>query len=137
MPASIRTRAVTRRQVRQYLGKAEEFLAVAEDCLVAARTTAATGNAIHAAINAGDVVCGALTRERAAGLDHRQVVTLLNRCGPPGPELATYLGRVLPLKTKTQYEPDDVPRGVAEKAVEWARRSVTMAGEVVAGMGDR
>jgi hypothetical protein len=135
VPGFIRARAVTRHQVRQYLGKAEEFLAVAEDCLAAGRTTAATGNAIHAAVNAGDVVCGALTGERAAGPDHRQAVTLLNRCGPPGPEVATCLGRLLPLKTKAEYEPADVPRGAAEKAVEWARRSVALAGDLVAGMG--
>jgi len=127
-----RTRPVRPAQVRQHLAKAEEFLAVAEDALAAGRTIAATGNAVHAAINAADAVCGARTRTRSAGPDHLQALGLLARAGPDGAEVARHLSRLLPLKTRAEYDPDDVPRQVASRAVATARRAVGVARRVVA-----
>ena len=57
MARSTRTKPVTALQARPYLAKAEELLAVAEDCLAAERYIGATGNSVHAAINAADAVC--------------------------------------------------------------------------------
>lgn len=131
MARSSRTKPVTAAQARQYLMKAEEFLAVAEDCLVADRLIAATGNAVHAAINAADAVSGIRTRQRAASEDHARAVDLLGQAGTDGKELANHLARLLPLKTKAEYEPDQVPRSTASKAVESARRAVTVARRVV------
>lgn len=37
------------------------------------------------------------------------------------------LRRLLPLKTKAEYEPDDIAPGVASKAVERAQRCVAVA----------
>jgi hypothetical protein len=54
----MRTRAVTAAQVRSYAAKAEEYLAAAKSELAEARSIAATSLAIHAAINAADVVTG-------------------------------------------------------------------------------
>ena len=37
------------------------------------------------------------------------------------------LRRLLPLKTKAEYEPDDIAAGVATKAVERAQRCIAVA----------
>lgn len=83
--------------------------------------------AIHAAINAADAVCGARLGQRAAGEDHEQVLTLLKQAGTDGTAVEKELRRLLPLKTKTEYEPDDVAPSIATKAVERAKRCVTVA----------
>jgi hypothetical protein len=63
--------------------------------------------AIHAGINAADAVCGARLGERAAGEDHEQVLALLRQAGSDGTKIEKELRRLLPLKTKAEYEPDD------------------------------
>ncbi|MBI2708831.1 MAG: DNA-binding protein [Actinobacteria bacterium] len=94
--------------MRGYLDKAGEFLAAAGDELAAERFIAATSLAIHAAINAADAVTGSRTGCRAAGQDHEEVRSLLWDSGKDGAELDKDLGRLLPLKTKAEYEPDDL-----------------------------
>ncbi len=131
MPKPSRTRAVTGSQVRNYLEKAEEFLAAADDELTAGRFVAATSLAIHAAINAADAVTGSRTGRRAAGQDHDEVRSLLRESSKDGAELEKDLGRLLPLKTKTEYEPDDVAASEAKRAVERAGRCVAVAKRVV------
>jgi hypothetical protein len=131
MARSSRTKPVTAAQARQYLVKAEEFLAVAEDCLSASRYVAATGNAVHAAINVADAVSGIRTRQRAAASDHGAAVDLLRLAGGDGKEVAKQLSRLLPLKTEAEYDPDQVPRPTATKAVESAQRAVAVARRAV------
>jgi hypothetical protein len=55
---------------RAFLRKAEEYLASAEDNLVAERYTAASGDAIHAGISAKDAIVTALTGATRKGKDH-------------------------------------------------------------------
>lgn len=38
--------------------------------------------------------------------------------------------RLLPMKTKAEYEPDQIPKSAADKAVERARRCVAVARRV-------
>jgi len=59
------------------------------------------------------------------------VLTLLRRAGPDGAALAQELIRLLSMKTKSEYEPDDVSRSAAAKAVERAQRCVDVARRVV------
>jgi HEPN domain-containing protein len=118
-------------QARQYLGKAEEYLEVAQESLAAGRFIAATGNAVHAAINAADAVCGSRTGTRSAGQDHDDVLKLLRQAGHEGEALAKHLARLLPLKVRAEYEPDDVPRSDAS-AVRAAERAVAVARRVLA-----
>lgn len=132
MPKPLRTRPVSASQVRAYARKAGEYAEAAASELGAERFIAATSLAIHAAINASDAVCGARLGERAAGEDHDQVLTLLKQAGPDGAKVEKVLRRLLPLKTKAEYEPDDVAAGVAAKAVERAQRAVTVAQAVAA-----
>jgi hypothetical protein len=118
-----RTRPVSAAQVRSYAAKAQEFAEAAASDLDAGRNVAA-------GINSADAVCGARLAKRAAGEDHDQVLGLLGQAGPDGAEVARDLRRLLPLKTKAEYEPDDIAPSVAAKAVERAQRCVAVAQRV-------
>ena len=130
MPKPMRTKPVSGAQVRAYAGKAEEYAEAAASEVGQGRFIAATSLAIHAAINAADAVCGARLGVRSAGEDHDQVLTLLRQAGVDGGKIATDLGRLLPLKTKAEYDSDDVAPAVATKAVERAQRCVLIARSV-------
>jgi hypothetical protein len=125
-----RTRPVSAAQVRAYAAKAQEFAEAAASDLGAGRNIAATSLAIHAGINSADAVCGARLGKRAAGEDHDQVLALLLQAGPDGAEVERELRRLLPLKTKAEYEPDDIASSVAAKAVERAQRCAAVARRV-------
>jgi len=127
----IRTRVVTAAQARSYLSKAEEYLAAAENGLAEGRSIAATSLAIHAAINSGDAVCGVRLGKRASGANHDQAIALLGESGKDGSAVAKDLRRLLTLKTKAEYDPDDIPLSAASRAVERARRCVIVARRVV------
>lgn len=120
-------------QSRAYARKAEQYLAAAADELAADRPIAATSLAIHAAINAADCACGVRLGRRAAGQDHDEAVALLRTAGPDGIEVARAVTRLLPMKTRAEYEPDDVPLSDAAKAVDRARRCVKVVSRL--GLG--
>jgi len=126
----MRTKPVSAPQVRAYTSKAQEYSDAAPSELESKRYIAATSLAIHAAINAADAVCGARLGKRAAGEDHDQVLTLLKQAGPDGVSVGKELGRLLPLKTKAEYEPDDIAASVAKKAVERSHRCIVVAAAV-------
>jgi hypothetical protein len=131
VPRSTRTRRVSAADVRIYLGKAEEFLVAARESLEAGHALAATSLAVHAGISASDAICGARTGERAAASDHGQVVALLGRAGREGTDAVRTLTRLMPLKNRAEYEPEDVPKTTAKRAVEQAERIVQIARQVV------
>jgi uncharacterized protein YbjQ (UPF0145 family) len=131
MARQVRTRNVSAAQARSYLSKAEEYLAAAENELVEERGIAATSLAIHAAINAADAVCGVRLGKRAAGQDHDRAGELLEEAGRDGAALGKDLRRLLPMKTKAEYDPDGISLSAASKAVERAQRCVTVARRVV------
>jgi len=114
-----------------YLSKALEYLAAASSELKQGRPIAATSLAIHAAINASDAVTGMRLGSRAAGEDHDQVLALLREAGKDGAEVERNLARLLPLKTKMEYEPDDISKAEAARAVERAARCVTVAERII------
>jgi HEPN domain-containing protein len=130
VPRPQRTRTVSAAQVRSYAAKAEEFAEAAASDLEAGRNIAATSLAVHAGINSADAVCGARLGKRASGDDHDQVLVLLRQAGPDGAEVERELRRLLPLKTKAEYDPDDIAPSVAAKAVERALRCVAVARRV-------
>jgi putative hemolysin len=113
------------------VAKAQEYLQAAEQELQANRRIAATSLAIHPAINASDAVTGARLGRRAAGQDHDEVLALLREAGRDGTDLAKDLARLLPLKAKAEYDPDDIAKATAGKAVERARRCVQVAHRAV------
>jgi hypothetical protein len=87
---------------------------------------------VHAAISAGDAICGARTGTRAAGGDHAQATVLLGQAGREGTDAARLLARLIPLKNRAEYEPQDVPKAAATRAVDQAERIVQIARQVVA-----
>jgi len=120
VPKRGRTRAVSTAQVRAYAAKAEEFAEAAASDLESGRNVAATSLAIHAGISSADAVCGARLGQRAAGEDHDQVLVLLRQAGLDGAEVERDLRRLLPLKTKAEYEPDDIaPSSAPNAAPPW------------------
>ena len=127
-----RTKPVTIAQAKQYLGKAEEFLASAKDDLTQSRMIAATSSAVHAAINASDVVTGVRSGQRSASETHSKAVELLKASGDDGVALAKDLSRLVALKPKAEYDPSDIAPGTARQAVEWAGRCVEIARRVLA-----
>ena len=131
MPKHVRARPVSRSDVSAYLAKAEQYLSAASDSLAAGRTIAASSLAVHAGINAADAVTGARLGVRATGENHDQALLLLRQAGPDGTAGARDLARLLPLKARAEYDPDDVPASVASRAVEHARRCVSTTRRVV------
>ena len=129
-----RTRAVTAGQARRYLAKAEEYADAASSELDAGRGIAATSLAIHAAINAADTVCGVRLGERTAGPDYDQVLALLKKAGKGGAEVGKDLRRLPLMKTKAEYDPDDIPLSMASRAVARGQKCVTVARRVVASL---
>jgi len=75
-------------------------------------------------------VCGARLGKRAGGEDHQQVLVLLRQAGPDGSMVERDLRRLLPLKSKAEYDPDGVAEAVARKAVERAQRCTAIASRV-------
>jgi hypothetical protein len=132
VPKPGRTKPVSAAHVRAYATKAEEFAEAAASNLQAGRNIAATSLAIHAGINSADAVCGARLGKRAAGEEHDQVLLLLRQSGPDGAEVERDLRRLLPLKTRAEYDPDDIAPSIAAKAVERAQRCATVARRVSA-----
>jgi len=59
------------------------------------------------------------------------VLTFLKEAGKDGADLEKDLRRLLPMKTKAEYDPDDIPLSAASKAVARARRCVAVARRVV------
>ena len=55
------------------------------------------------------------------------MLKLLAQLDEDGSELSKQLARLLPLKTKAEYEPDDIPQSAAEKAVARANSCMEMA----------
>lgn len=133
-PKPTRTKPVSGAQVRAYAGKADEYAAAAANEVAAGRYIAATSLAIHAAINAADAVCGARLGQRGAGDDHDQVLTLLGQAGPDGGAVGKELRGLLPLKTRAEYDPEDVAPATATKAVKRAERCVKIAGAIAAAV---
>jgi hypothetical protein len=132
VPKPQRTRVVTASQVRAYAGKSQEFADAAAAELAAGRAIAATSLAIHAVIIAGDAVCGARLGIRAAGDDHSGAITLLRQAGTDGADIERDLRRLLPLKTQTEYEPDDIGITTATNAVERSTRCAAIAFRIAA-----
>lgn len=62
--------ATQRNYAGSYLAKAQQYLASAEDNLTADRYTPATGDALHAGINARDAIVTALAGRTQKGKDH-------------------------------------------------------------------
>jgi hypothetical protein len=122
---------VTATQAVAYLAKAREFLAAAQLMLDADNRSAATGNAVHAGISAGDAISCALTGTVSTG-DHSDAAAHLKAIGGNGQQAARILQQLLPLKSSAEYDPFPVNPAAARKAVKAAERIVTLAERTIA-----
>lgn len=119
--------ALNTTDVRAYAAKAEEYLEAAGDAFESGRYNAATSAAIHAGINAADAITGSLRGMRSSDPDHSRAVDLLEASGKDGKDASKHLARLLPLKTKAEYDPGMVSRSKAESALKSASRLVEIA----------
>ena len=62
--------------------------------------------------------------------EHNQAPMHLEKAGPDGRQAATQLRRLLPLKTKAEYDPAPIGQVEAQAAVKSAERMVAIAERV-------
>lgn len=116
-----------RSDAEAHVGKAQEFLAAARNDLEYELLNAATSSAVIAGINAKDTICLILTGRTAKADNHQEAVAELKAAGKVGAQLAPTLGRLLRLKSKSQYQASAISASDADKAAEWAQRMVDTA----------
>jgi len=120
-----------RTEARAHLRKSAEFLTAAELAVDLELFNAAASNAVTSGINAKDAICLVFTGETGKTDHHLDAVAELRSAGVSMGPHATTLGRLLRLKTRSQYQATDVSPTDAQKAVEWARRLHAAAREAV------
>lgn len=114
-----------------YLAKAREYLRAAADSHVLGNLIATTGNAIHAGIAAADAIAARSARSVWKG-EHGQAPSYLERvAGADGRDAARHLRRLLPLKSRAEYDPDPVSPTEAAAALQAAERITAIAERVV------
>jgi HEPN domain-containing protein len=113
-----------------YLSKAHEFLHAARESLTAENHSAAVGNAVHAGILAADAICAVKLQAVWRG-EHVQAVTHLELARDDGKQAARHLKRLIPMKTRAEYDPAPLRRTDAATAVKAAERMLDIAGTVV------
>jgi hypothetical protein len=124
------TRPAGPEEAAAFLAKAQEFLRAAQDSLELGNNTAAVGNAVHAGILAADVITS--TRSRAVWRgEHAQAPAHLEAAGEDGKQAARHLRRLLPLKTRAEYDPAPMRATDATAAVRGATRMVAIARETL------
>jgi len=126
-----KTRSATSADANAYLAKAREFLRAAVDSRALGNHVAAAGNAVHAGIAAADAI--ATVRVGAVWIgEHSQAAGHVEGAGgSDGRQAAAQLRRLLPLKTRAEYDPRPVTAGEAAAAVKAAERIVNIAERVV------
>jgi hypothetical protein len=127
-----RAQDCTVHDARIRLRHAELYLEVAERLLaeeVGEQATVATGNAVLAAIAAGDAICCATAGSRYRGSDHGQAADHLERVTGDR-KLGSLLRDVLGLKDAGQY-------GLSNVAASRARAALRKADQLVSAARDR
>lgn len=117
MPKTVRTRTATIVQARGHLAKADEFAAAASAEFKAERTVKAASLVVHSGINSVDTACEFRLGKRVVGQHHGQVFVLPEQIGRDGMDLGKHLLKPLVMKTKVEYDSDDVPLLAASRAI--------------------
>jgi HEPN domain-containing protein len=126
--------AEQRNNAKNFLRKAEEYLASAESNLAADRNTPAAGDAIHAGITAKDAIVTALTGSTSKGKDHATAAKELRQALATRPDAAPAeraLRELLASKGDVEYGTDLMTSAKAEPLVRRARTLVDVALAVV------
>ncbi len=132
-PSRGQARTSAAAEAQAYLDKAQEFLRAAHDSLGLGNNTAAVGNAVHSGIAAADTISAARAGAVWRG-EHTQAVKHLESTGGEGKAAARHLRRLLPLKTRAEYEPTPMRQTEAKTAVQAAERIVDQAVAAVASV---
>ncbi|MDO8847078.1 MAG: hypothetical protein Q7W51_01640 [Coriobacteriia bacterium] len=128
VPQSDRTRPSTKADARQYLAKADEFLAAMESQLAAQQWDAAGLAAIHSGISTADAVLSYRGGVRSAGQDHRASAELLVQVlGSNAEDGSKHLRRLIQKKTLVEYEQRRLTQAEATDLAEHARRLLKWA----------
>ncbi len=133
MTRRARTSPCTHSDVRTRLGQARLYLDVAEliDTVEGSTEhTAATGNAVLAAIAASDAICCEVAKERYRGEQHREAANFLSDV-TGRPELGDWLRAVVDLKDAGHYGLRNVSAEATKTALRNARKLVDAAGSIV------
>lgn len=131
MPRRSTTRRASPRDARAYLAKAKEFLQASTDSLGHDNFVATAGNAVHAGIAAAHAVSAARagivwTGQHGQAPGHLEAVG-----GADGRRAAQQLRRLLPLKSRAEYDPTPTSRAEARNAHHAAERIVAIAERVI------
>ena len=130
-----KTAACGKREAASRLKEAVTYYEVAE---VAAAEDApetrkvAIANAVLAGIAAADAACCRALGFASRGEDHRAATHLLERITPGGKDAATHLGRLLAVKTDSQYGFGSLAGGKQAAALKHARRLIEFAQQTMA-----
>ena len=119
---------------RNFLKKAQEYLAAAEDSLAAERHTPAAGDAIHAGINAKDAIVTALTGTSGKGKNHSTAAGELKQALGQRPDAAAAeraLRELVSAKSDVEYGVALITAAKAEPLVRRARTLVGLAVQIV------
>lgn len=125
---------VQRNHARNFLKKAEEYLASAEANLAAQRPAVASGDAIHAGICAKDAIVTELTGTTTKGKDHALAAKELGRALGKRPNAASAekgLRELIVSKADVEYGVTLIPGAKAEALVRRARALVELAVRIV------
>lgn len=125
---------VQRNRARNFLKKAEEYLASAEANLATQRPTVAAGDAIHAGICAKDAIVTELTGTTTKGKDHALAAKELRRALGQRPDAASAekgLRELIVSKADVEYGVTLIPGAKAEALVRRARALVELAVRIV------
>lgn len=116
-----------------HLDKAKEFLEAAELVNDLDLFNAATSAAVTSGINAKDAICLATTGVTNRSDNHTRAKRELSHSGPIGEDLAASFGRLLALKTKSQYQTASITAENAGDAVRWATKMYEGAQRALTG----
>ena len=134
MPRRPSTRRASPKDARAYLAKAKEFLQASTDALGRGNFVATAGTAVHAGIAAADAVSAARSGTVWTG-EHGQAPGHLEAVGGvDGRQAAQQLRRLLPLKSRAEYDPTPTSRADARNAHQAAERIVGIAERVIASL---
>jgi HEPN domain-containing protein len=119
---------------RNFLKKAQEYLAAAEDSLMAGRHTPAAGDAIHAGITAKDAIVTALTGTTGKNKNHAAAAGELKQAlgrRPESPAAERALRELISAKSDVAYGVALVTAAKAEPLVRRAKSLVDLAVQIV------
>lgn len=120
MPRGQKSRRASYGDSKGFLGKAVEFLEAAKWSLDQNFLAPAVGNAVHAGISGADALCAAKAGETSSS-EHADAVAKVRHHDV---QVARCLSRLLKMKTRAEYDPQEPSPQQAKEAVESAERLV-------------